>query len=148
MHEEIGLTQVHQENELTSHVHDSTENEWLFASQDDFDQMDPWVESDLNTSGEDPLTLFGQECPDFQINNEVTNNYFRQEFEMFHQHGIKFGGYRGACWRSRNRVDLYNDKCLSSEEDAAFMFYLTSLIEKGTEETNDQIFSVMKQIQK
>ena len=61
VHEEIGLTQVHQENELTSHVHDSTENEWLFASQDDFEQMDPWVESDLNTSGENPLTLFGYE---------------------------------------------------------------------------------------
>ena len=84
MHAEIGLTQVHQENDLTYHVHDSTENERLFASQDDFDQMEPWVESDLNTSGEDPLTRLGHEYPDFGINNEVKNNYFKQEFEMFH----------------------------------------------------------------
>ena len=37
-------------------------------------------------------SLTGHEFPNFGTDNKTTNKYFEQEFEMFHKHGIEFGG--------------------------------------------------------
>ena len=68
-------------------------------------------------------SLTGHEFPNFGTDNKTTHKYFEQEFEMCHKHGIEFGGYRGACWRSRTRVELYDEDSLSTDDDAKFMFY-------------------------
>ena len=67
---------------------------------------------------------------------------------MFHKHGIEFGGYRGACWISRTRVELYDEDSLSTDENAKFTFHLTSLIKNNTDELNNQMYTLMNQIQK
>ena len=78
----------------------------------------------------------------------TTDTYYRQDFELFHQSGIKFGGYRGICYRSRNKHDLCHEYCISSIGDSTMMFYLTDLISNNTVDTNNLLYKVFDQVEK
>ena len=65
--------------------------------------------------------------------NSVSNNYFGQEYQMYHDHREDFGGIRGLCWRSRNRLALYQHSCLATMDDTEFMFDITKLLTINTE---------------
>ena len=91
-------------------------------------------------------TLLGHEFPNFGV--PTTDTYYRQDFELFHQSGIKFGGYRGICYRSRNENELCHKDCISSIDDSKMMFYLTDLISNNTVDTNNISYKVFDQIQK
>ena len=34
--------------------------------------------------------------------NDVSNAFFRQDYDMYHTHDELFGGFRGLCWRARH----------------------------------------------
>ena len=78
----------------------------------------------------------------------TTDAYYCQDFELFHGSGIKFGAYRGICYRSRNENDLCHKDCISSVDDAKIMFYLTDLIKNNTVDTNNLLYKVFHQIRK
>ena len=78
--------------------------------------------------------------------NSVSNNYFRQEYQMYHDHREDFGGIRGLCWRSRNRLALYQHSCLATMDDTEFMFDITKLLTTNTESTNNLQYKVWNEI--
>ena len=91
-------------------------------------------------------SLSGHDFPNFGV--PTTDAYYRQDFQLFHDSGIEFGGFRGVCYRSRNENDLCHKDCISSVEDAKMMFYLTDLIKSNTADTNSLLYKVFHQIEK
>ena len=78
----------------------------------------------------------------------TTDAYYRQDFKLFHESGIKFGGFRGICYRSRNENDLCHKDCISSVDDAKMMFYLTDLIKNNTADTNSLLYKCFIKLKK
>ena len=70
------------------------------------------------------------------------------KIEMHHSYGEAHGGFRSACWRSRNRHDLYRRDNIASMEDAKLMFYVTSLNLHHTESTNDTLYRFLDAVSK
>ena len=81
------------------------------------------------------LTYDSLSLPTYEVN--ATDMYVKIESEMHHNCGEAHGGFRSACWRSRNRHGLYRRDSIVSMENAKFMFYVTSLNLHHTESMND-----------
>ena len=56
---------------------------------------------------------------------------------MYHDHREDFGGIRGVCWRSRNRLDLSQLTHMSTMDDTEFMFDITKLLTINTKLINN-----------
>ena len=78
--------------------------------------------------------------------NDVSNAFFRQDYDMYHTHEELFGGFRGLCWRARHGQQLYDRENIASINHAKFMFYMTSLIEDNTTSTNQKLFNIFNEI--
>ena len=78
--------------------------------------------------------------------NDVSNAFFRQDYDMYHTHEELFGGFRGLCWRARHCQQLYDRENIASINHAKFMFYMTSLIEDNTTSTNQKLFNIFNEI--
>ena len=78
--------------------------------------------------------------------NDVSNAFFRQDYDMYHTHEELFGGFRGLCWRARHGQQLYDIENIASTNHAKFMFYMTSLIEDNTTSTNQKLFNIFNEI--
>ena len=91
-----------------------------------------------DTSVEDPIyPAFG---------NDISNKYFEQEYKMFHNDGELFGGIRGVCWRSRNRLELYDVEHINGLDDTQFMFNITNLVRKNPASTNKLLYKVLSDV--
>jgi len=75
--------------------------------------------------------------------NDVSNTFFEQDFKMFHEHGQLNGGLRGACWRSRYRLDLYGPSNVASMTDTTLMFNITNLLVKSPASSNNLLFEII-----
>ena len=81
-------------------------DERLEQDDDDFNDIEQLFEVDSNYYQDqledsfDPILLEIHGF-DFQsFGNDMSNTYFKQDYDMYHDHNELFGGIRGVCWRS------------------------------------------------
>ena len=92
------------------------------------------------------IPYFCISVPKFVI--PATDQYVRMEIDMYHKHNELLGGFRSACWRSRNRNNLLGPDNIVDLTDAKFMFYVTSLNRQHTESMNDTLYKLLMAIEK
>ena len=78
--------------------------------------------------------------------NVVSDVYFTQDYDMYHNNDELFGGFRGLCWRARHGQELYGLDNVATSNDEKFMFYMTSLIESNTSTTNYKLYNIFREI--
>ena len=50
--------------------------------------------------------------------NSVSDAYFSQDYDMYHNNNELFGGFRGLCWRARHGLDLHGVDNVATSSDA------------------------------
>ena len=73
-----------------------------FSTHGSLGEMDTLIGDESTASYK---LLAGRNYPYFGTSS--SDNWFRQDFEMYHDYNELFSGFRGRCWRARLCLDLY-----------------------------------------
>ena len=97
-----------------------------------------------NSFSTENLPLDNHNYPDF--GNQISNTYYEQDYNLFHEEGESFGGMRGVCWRSCYKLKLYDVGRVAYMEDAKFMSNSTNLLMKSTTSSNILFYEILSEL--
>ena len=134
-----GVDPPSQEDEVSTEVQNAGE----FSCSGSLTEMDidnrAAYEFESNTIADPQYPNFGTESSD---------NYFGQDFKMYHKHREVGGGFRGICYRARKNTPLNEVKHISSIQDSKFMYHMTKLIKSTSGGTIFLLYQIFSEIMK
>ncbi len=81
-----------------------------------------------------------------EFSTDESQKFFAQDIDLQINNNIKHGGFRGLCWRAKNRNDLFTEEDVSTLSDSKLMLYFTLLLDLTPKSVNKIIYRCFDEV--